>query len=112
MKQQTLSDMEYSCRKKKTKREEFLEQMDRIIPWGEWIALIQPCYNEGERGNKPYKLESVSISKNQPISYQRRIERGEFISGGDCRRANRDGPAHTRRKGAVEYLFRGLYSQK
>ena len=28
MKQQTLSDMEYSCRKKKTKREEFLEIMD------------------------------------------------------------------------------------
>ena len=31
--------------------------MDRIIPWGEWLALIQPCYHEGERGNKPYKLE-------------------------------------------------------
>ena len=41
----------------RTKKKEFLEQMDRIIPWDEWIALIQPCYYKGERGNKPYSLE-------------------------------------------------------
>lgn len=40
MKQQTLSDMEYSNRKKKTKREEFLEIMDEIIPWDEWGLLL------------------------------------------------------------------------
>lgn len=40
-----------------TKKKEFLEQIDRIIPWGEWIALIQPSYYKGERGNKPYDLE-------------------------------------------------------
>ena len=33
MKQITLSDMEYSKRKKKTKREELLEIMEEIIPW-------------------------------------------------------------------------------
>ena len=32
MKQETFTDIEYSCRKKKTKREEFLEIMDEIIP--------------------------------------------------------------------------------
>ena len=36
MKQQTISDVEYSARKRKTKREEFLEIMDEIIPWEEW----------------------------------------------------------------------------
>lgn len=41
----------------RTKKQEFLEQMDRIIPWDEWIALIQPFYYKGERGNKPYTLE-------------------------------------------------------
>ena len=41
----------------RTKKKEFLEQMDRIIPWDEWVALIQPCYYKGERGNKPYALE-------------------------------------------------------
>lgn len=41
----------------RTKKKEFLGQMDRIIPWGEWITLIQPVYYKGERGNKPYELE-------------------------------------------------------
>lgn len=39
MKQESFSDMEYSCRKKKTKREEFLEIMDEIIPWDEWVGI-------------------------------------------------------------------------
>ena len=41
----------------RTKKKGFLEQINRIIPWGEWIALIQPSYYKGERGNKPYDLE-------------------------------------------------------
>lgn len=43
----------------RTKKKEFLTQMNRIIPWGEWIALIRPCYYKGERGNKPYDLERM-----------------------------------------------------
>lgn len=41
----------------RTKKKEFLEQIDHIIPWGEWESLIQPYYYKGERGNKPYDLE-------------------------------------------------------
>ena len=59
MKQQTLSDMEYSCRKKKTKREEFLEIMDEIIPWEEWMGVIRPYYPSGERGRPPIDLELI-----------------------------------------------------
>ena len=44
MRQETFTDMEYSCRKKKTKRDEFLEIMDEIIPWGEWVDIIAPYY--------------------------------------------------------------------
>lgn len=33
MSQMTFSDYEYSCCKKKTKREEFLDVMEDIIPW-------------------------------------------------------------------------------
>ena len=40
--------MEYSCRKKKTKREEFLESMEEIIPWEEWVGIIAPYYPPGE----------------------------------------------------------------
>ena len=38
-------------------KKEFLAQIDRLIPWGEWLSIIQPCYYKGERGNKPYDLE-------------------------------------------------------
>lgn len=41
----------------RTKKKEFLAQMERIIPWGEWEAMIQPHYYKGERGNKPYALD-------------------------------------------------------
>lgn len=41
----------------KTKKKEFLEQIDRIIPWGEWMGIIKPYYYLGERGNKPFELE-------------------------------------------------------
>ena len=41
----------------RTKKKEFLEQMERLIPWGEWIEEIKPHYYKGERGNKPYDLE-------------------------------------------------------
>jgi len=41
----------------KTKKKEFLGQIDRIVPWGEWLSIIEPHYYKGERGNKPYELE-------------------------------------------------------
>lgn len=41
----------------RTKKKEFLEQIDRIVPWGEWVSIVKPHYYKGERGNKPYDLE-------------------------------------------------------
>ena len=41
----------------RTKKKEFLEQMNRLIPWGKWEEEIKPCYYKGERGNKPYGIE-------------------------------------------------------
>ena len=57
MKQESFSDMEYSCRKKKTKREEFLEIMEEIIPWDDWVGIIRPYYPTGERGRPPIEIE-------------------------------------------------------
>ena len=56
-KQITLSALTDELAQVRTKKKEFLEQMDRLIPWGEWITLIQPFYYKGERGNKPYDME-------------------------------------------------------
>ena len=57
MKQQTFSDLEYSNRKRRTKREEFLDSMDKIIPWSDWVALIKPHYYNNKRGRKPKDIE-------------------------------------------------------
>lgn len=43
----------------RTKKKEFLAEIDRIVPWREWIALMRPHYYKGERGNKPYDLERM-----------------------------------------------------
>lgn len=56
-KQMSLSAFNDELAQVRTKKKEFLEQIDRIIPWGEWITLIRPHYYKGERGNKPYELE-------------------------------------------------------
>lgn len=59
MKQETFTDIEYSFRKKKTKREEFLEIMDEIIPWDEWASVIEPYYPKGKRGCPPMGIEKM-----------------------------------------------------
>ncbi len=41
----------------RTSKKEFLEKIERIIPWKNWIEIIRPCYYKGERGNKPYDIE-------------------------------------------------------
>lgn len=51
--------MEYSLRKKKTKREEYLETMEEIIPWDEWIKVIEPYYPNGKRGRPPMGIEKM-----------------------------------------------------
>lgn len=59
MKQLTFTDMEYSNRKKKTKREEFLDAMDEIIPWSHWVDMIRPYYFNNKRGRKPVGIETM-----------------------------------------------------
>lgn len=56
-KQITLSAFSDELANIRTKKKEFLAQIERIIPWEEWFAMIQPCYYKRERGNKPYPLE-------------------------------------------------------
>ena len=35
MEQATFADLDYECKKRKTRREIFLERMDGLIPWEE-----------------------------------------------------------------------------
>ena len=56
-KQISLSNLEDELSQVRTKKKEFLEQIERIVPWNEWVSMIKPSYYKGERGNKPYDLE-------------------------------------------------------
>ena len=59
MSQATFSDIEYSLRKRKTRREEFLCIMDNAIPWDEWVSFVEPHYPEGKRGRPPLGIEKM-----------------------------------------------------
>lgn len=56
-KQLTLSYINDELAQARTSKKEFLEQIERIIPFSEWIEIIKPYYYKGEHGNKPYDLE-------------------------------------------------------
>lgn len=58
-KQVSLSGLSDELAQVRTKKKGFLSQIERIVPWGEWLTLIRPCYYKGERGNKPYDLERM-----------------------------------------------------
>lgn len=55
----TLSEITDELAEAATKKKEFLAQIERIIPWNEWLELLKPHYYKGERGNKPYDLEKM-----------------------------------------------------
>lgn len=58
-KQLSLSTLSDELSQVRTKKREFLAEIDRIVPWEKWISIIKPYYYKGERGNEPYDLERM-----------------------------------------------------
>ena len=56
-KQLTMNLISDELGKASTKKKEFLGIMEKLIPWSQWVGIVQPHYYKGERGNKPYDLE-------------------------------------------------------
>ena len=44
---------------KRTRKREFLEQMDRVVPWAALVALVSPYAPEGRRGRPPFAVEAM-----------------------------------------------------
>ena len=44
---------------KKTRKREFLEQMEQVVPWGSLVELVAPYYPEGRNGRPPFSLETM-----------------------------------------------------
>jgi IS5 family transposase len=54
MKQQmSFAQSEYAGKKKVTRRERFLGEMERVVPWARLCGVIEPHYPKGERGRPP-----------------------------------------------------------
>jgi len=53
-KQPALPGLRDAMKKKMTRREKFLAEMDQVVPWGRLLALIAPQYpNSGPKGRRP-----------------------------------------------------------
>ncbi|MEO7432518.1 MAG: IS5 family transposase [Dokdonella sp.] len=59
MSQMSFGDSEYSSKRKKTRREVFLAEMEQVIPWRSLLDLIAPFYPVAGRGRPPYRLETM-----------------------------------------------------
>ena len=55
----SFADAEYAGKRKNTRREVFLEEMELVVPWKPLLKLIEPHYPTAGRGRRPYPLESV-----------------------------------------------------
>jgi IS5 family transposase len=59
IRQMSFAQSEYAGKKKVTRREKFLGEMERVVPWARLVALIQPHYPAGRRGRPPVGLERM-----------------------------------------------------
>ena len=59
MSQISFSDAEYAGKRKKTRREVFLDEMDVVVPWKALLGLIEPHYPVAGRGRRPYPLQAM-----------------------------------------------------
>ena len=59
MNQPSFATLDYQTKKKQTKREKFLDEMDGVIPWAGIEALIEPHYPKAGNGRRPYPLSTM-----------------------------------------------------
>jgi len=59
MKQMTFADAEYAGKRKQTRKELFLIEMDQVVPWKGLVALIEPHCPKGEGGRPAYPLMAM-----------------------------------------------------
>ena len=59
MKQKTLATLGFDKYAKTTRRAVFLGEMDRVVPWGELCALIEPVYPKPGNGRPPVGLDRM-----------------------------------------------------
>ena len=51
--QTTFSELEYAGKKKRTRRDRFLADIEAVTPWADLVAVIEPHYPKGEGRGRP-----------------------------------------------------------
>jgi IS5 family transposase len=59
MDQLTLAQGSFEPHRKPTRREQFLQEMDQIVPWSQLCRLISPHYPKAGNGRPPLELERM-----------------------------------------------------
>lgn len=55
----SFASLAYDNKKKKTRREKFLEEMEQVIPWAEMVQVIKDYYPKAGNGRQPMPLERM-----------------------------------------------------
>ena len=50
---------EYARKKRQTRRDKFLSEMERAVPWARLVTRLEPLYPKGARGRPPIGLERM-----------------------------------------------------
>ena len=53
MQQQTFAEVPFKHYRKSTRRERFLDEMNRVVPWAELVAVIEPVYPKADGPGRP-----------------------------------------------------------
>ena len=47
----------------KTNKKQFLEKMDSLIPWQDWVSIIDPIYYEGKERKKRAESTKSTVAE-------------------------------------------------
>uniref|UniRef100_UPI0037C15329 transposase n=1 Tax=Aquimonas sp. TaxID=1872588 RepID=UPI0037C15329 len=61
MKQTTFDSLAYTAKKKQTRREKFLAEMEQVVPWKALLVLIEEHYPKSGKAGRPPMSPEVML---------------------------------------------------
>jgi IS5 family transposase len=53
------ADLGLNLTSKRTRKREFLDEMNRVVPWADLVALVAPFAPDGKKGRPPFAVETM-----------------------------------------------------
>ncbi len=53
------ADLGLNLTTKRTRKREFLAQMERVVPWAALVQIVAPHAAEGKKGRPPFPIETM-----------------------------------------------------